>query len=164
MHYRLYIITLLATLIGALDTQATTPADRDRLLDAIMQWESRGNDFAIGDKHLSEKAYGAFQIRQPCVDDINARYGTSIQASQLLGDRALSRWVCQKYLELYATRRQIGREPTMQDMARVWNGGPTGWKKSSTVAYWAHIKEILDGKERPLAKSTAATKKKKLKQ
>lgn len=115
----------------------------DRLIAALIKVESNGNDKAIGDRHLSEKAYGPLQIRKPCVDDVNRRYGTKIRAEQLHGNRALSIWVCHKYIEMYATSKRLGREPSLQDMARIWNGGPTGYKRPTTLQYWSKVSKQL---------------------
>jgi hypothetical protein len=117
--------------------------DKTKLIQALIRVESRGNDNAIGDRHMKHKAYGPLQIRKPCVDDVNRRYGTKIEAKNLLGDRAKSEWVCQKYLEMYATQKRLGKEPTYEDMARMWNGGPNGWKQSSTLKYWSKVKKEL---------------------
>ncbi len=126
-------------------------------IQALIQVESTGNDRAFGDRNKKEKAYGPLQVRQPCVDDVNRRYGTHIQAKDLLGDRAKSMWVCQKYLELYATQQQLRKEPTLQDMARIWNGGPNGWKNKNTTAYWAKVSHQLQKIEFAKAKSVATS-------
>lgn len=135
-------------------------ADKTELLEALIQVESGGNDRAFGDRHKKEKAYGPLQVRQPCVDDVNRRYGTKIEAKNLLGDRATSMWVCQKYVEMYATPKQLGKEPTLEDMARIWNGGPGGWKRSDTLGYWSKVKRQMQKieiarAERPAAKKPA---------
>ena len=44
----------------------------------------------------------------------------------------------------YATVERLGREPTLEDIARIHNGGPNGFKKSSTDAYWAKVKKQLE--------------------
>jgi hypothetical protein len=137
--------------------------DTTELIQALIQVESRGNDRAFGDRTKEEKAYGPLQVRQPCVDDVNRRYGTTIKAKDLLGDRAKSTWVCQKYLEMYATQKQLGKEPTYEDMARIWNGGPHGWKRSNTVVYWSKVNRQLEKiqvaqAKMPKAKATPATK------
>jgi hypothetical protein len=137
-------LVIIASLIIASEVFGTGPTSvPDRLIAALIQVESNGNDKAIGDKHLREKAYGPLQIRQPCVDDVNRRYGTKIKAEQLLGNRALSVWVCHKYIELYATPQRLGREPSLQDMARIWNGGPTGYKRQTTLQYWSKVSKKL---------------------
>ena len=58
-----------------------------QLLKAVMVVESNGRN-VIGDKHLENKAYGYFQIRQPAVDDVNKIFGINIvsEASELLED------------------------------------------------------------------------------
>jgi hypothetical protein len=115
----------------------------DPLIAALIHVESGGNDMAIGDRGKGEKAYGALQIRKPCVDDVNRRFGTKYRAEDMLGNRALSVWVCQKYFETYAAPKWLGKEPTIEDKARIWNGGPAGWKRSATVGYWAKVKKTM---------------------
>jgi len=113
------------------------------LVDALIQVESTGNDNAIGDLHLSDRAYGCLQIRKPVCIDVNNAFGTSYIPQDMLGNRKLSIEVFHKYMSLYATPKALGREVTDQDRARIWNGGPTGYKKSATVGYWAKVKKLL---------------------
>ena len=139
---------VLLTVLGVtlLSAQATTPSALDyesRLIDALIIVESSGNDRAIGDPHMKDRAYGPLQIRQPCVDDANEILGTSYTAEQMLGNRPLSVLVCRTYLRRYANRKTLGREPTLEDMARIWNGGPSGWKKQSTIQYWSKVNAAL---------------------
>jgi hypothetical protein len=135
------IIAIIMTLSGL--TASAGTHDTTVLIQALIKVESNGNDYAIGDRTRKEKAYGPLQIRKPCVDDVNRRCGTKIEAKSLLGDRVKSVWVCQKYLETYATQKRLGREPTHEDMARIWNGGPSGWKRNDTNAYWAKVRKQL---------------------
>ena len=39
--------------------------------------------------------------------------------------------------------RTTGRPPTNEVYARLWNGGPTGWRKESTADYWDRVREAL---------------------
>lgn len=87
-----------------------------------------GDDMAVGDLKLRHKAYGRYQIRQPYVTDVNNRFGTKYRAEECLGNPELSRWIVVKYLEIYATERKLGRKPTLQDVVKIHNGGPNGWK------------------------------------
>lgn len=119
----------------------------DPLIAALIRVESHGNDYAVGDRGKHEMAYGALQIRKPCVDDVNRRFGTKYQAKDMLGNRALSVWVCQKYIETYAAPKWLGKEPTLEDKARIWNGGPGGWKKSVTVVYWTKVQKAIKRNE-----------------
>ncbi len=133
----------LASLADALPATASGETPRKALVAALIQVESSGNDQAIGDKQLADKAYGCLQIRQPVCDDVNHRYGTNYRAKDMLGDRSLSVRVCYLYMAIYATKDRLGREPTDRDMARIWNGGPNGWKAKKTVAYWAKVRQYL---------------------
>lgn len=46
--------------------------------------------------------------------------------------------VVKAYMKRYARQSRLGRKPTYQDLARIHNGGPNGYKKVSTVGYWRH--------------------------
>lgn len=109
------------------------------LEQAVILVESGGSDNAIGDRNLTKKAYGAMQIRQPCVDDVNKKLGTQYKAEQCLGNRELSLLIFRTYISIY--------EPngTDEEKSRLWNGGP-GWrlKRSATDGYWSKIKSKLN--------------------
>lgn len=141
MKVQLYIVITLITLNFCAD--AGTAQSYEPLIQALIEVESHGNDQAIGDQHMENKAYGSLQIRKPCVDDVNRRFGTKYSPEDCLGNRPLSVQVCQKYLKQYATRERLGREPTLQDLARIWNGGPNGFKKQSTLGYWSRVQKAL---------------------
>ncbi len=113
------------------------------LVAALIEKESSGRDYALGDTNLTQWAYGPLQIREDCVRDVNERFGTRYTSKDMYGNRALSVWVCQKYLERFATRKLLGHEPTDEDRARIWNGGPSGWKKKSTIGYWTKVQKIM---------------------
>lgn len=117
----------------------------DRLIGVLIKVESGGNDRAHGDRHLRQPAYGPLQIRQPVCDDVNRYYGTRYRASALRGNRRLSILICRRYLALHATRQALGRSPTAEDYARIWNGGPEGWKRRSTLGYWQKVRRQLIG-------------------
>lgn len=115
------------------------------LVEAMMRKESDCDVNAIGDKHLANKAYGCLQIRQPAMDDINRRFGTNYKAEDTLGNKELSIWTFYRYMEIYATEARLGRPVTDEDRARIWNGGPNGYKRRQTVAYWRDLhNRILD--------------------
>lgn len=142
MRFLLFVSFFLFFSYPGFSTAHADPQNH-RLIDALIQVESGGNDNAVGDKHLKRKAYGCLQIRQPCIDDINRRFGTVYTAEDCLGNRELSVWICERYLEIYAIKKRLGHEPTNEDRARVWNGGPSGWKKNSTLGYWKKIEKVL---------------------
>lgn len=119
------------------------------LVKAIIKVESssakypNGYDGAIGDKHLKDKAYGPLQIRKPYVTDVNRVWKTKLTAEDMLNNRQLSIDTFYKYMDIYCTKKQLGVEPTHEIRARVHNGGPSGWKRATTVPYWNKIKQYL---------------------
>lgn len=134
---------MLVAVFAMLAVFAGVEAKADTLVSALISVESGGDDNAVGDKALADKAYGCLQVRQPCVDDVNRKLGTSYHAEQCLGNRALSVRIFQAYIAMYATERRLGRAVTDQDRARIWNGGPSGWRRKSTLAYWAKVKKAM---------------------
>ena len=103
------------------------------LISALIIVESSGNDRAIGDQG---RAIGCLQIHKAVVADVNKFTGSNYQWQQMT-NRAQARAVCQAYLEHY------GRGASTEQLARRWNGGPTGDRKSATEAYWAKVKKHL---------------------
>ena len=120
------------------------------LIAVLIQVESGGRPGMIGDEHLSNKAYGVLQIRKPCLDDVNEVMGHELEKPLTLEDvrksEPLSRWVCVQYLRRWGAnyRRKTGKEPTYEVFSRIWNGGPNGWKKNSTLAYWSKVEVLLE--------------------
>lgn len=113
-----------------------------RLVSALIQVESSGRDHAIGD---NGRAVGCLQIHPILVEDVNtilARRGSSTRFT--LADR-LNRQKSVAMLEVYLSHygQRLGRKATEQDLARIWNGGPSGWKRSSTLRYWAKVSSKL---------------------
>ena len=46
----------------------------------------------------------------------------------------------------YATEARLGHPPTNEDLARIHNGGPDGYKKPATVGYWQKVQSHLKPK------------------
>jgi hypothetical protein len=45
-------------------------------------------------------------------------------------------------MQKYATKALLGHEPTVEDVARIHNGGPNGWKKTPRVLTAAEKKKM----------------------
>jgi len=103
------------------------------LITALIIVESSGNDQAIGD---NGRALGPLQIHRGVVQDVNRITGSNYRHSEMT-NRVAARAVCEAYLKHY------GRGKTTEEQARIWNGGPTGDRKASTVAYWAKVKKAI---------------------
>ncbi len=111
--------------------------------------ESGGDTSAIGDKNLTNQAYGAYQIRKPYYDDA-VRFNSSLsqegsfpESVMGAGSEAYSEKVIESYMGGYATERRLGRQPTDEDIARIHNGGPNGYKYDSTLGYWEKVKDAM---------------------
>ena len=103
------------------------------LITALIAVESSGNDLAIGD---NGRAVGPLQIHRGVVLDVN-RFTGSHYRWEAMTNRVQARAVCEAYLKAY------GKGCTTEQLARRWNGGPTGDRKSATEAYWAKVKKQL---------------------
>jgi hypothetical protein len=105
-------------------------------LAALIAAESGGDPTAVGDRHLSNRAYGVAQIRQPYLDDVNRIAGTAYTMDQVRRSTSLSRWCVVQYIKHYGARytRLTGKPLTMDVAYRIHNGGPNGYKRRSTDA------------------------------
>ena len=114
------------------------------LIPPLIQVESSGDSNAVGD---GGKAVGCLQIHKCVVEDVNRIYQTKYTEKDRL-NKAKYMSICRLYLKYYGTRYQLktGKKATMEAIARIWNGGPDGWKKQSTVKYWDKIKKAEKAK------------------
>ena len=109
------------------------------LLAALLAVESGGNDRAVGD---NGRAIGALQIHASVVADVNRHHGTRYTHAGMVR-RADAVAVATLYLGTYATRERLGRAVTDEDRARIWNGGPNGWRKAATLGYAERLRKVM---------------------
>ena len=115
------------------------------LIEALIQVESRGNDSAIGDRHLSEPSVGVLQLRPIMVREVNRILRKQkIKKKYKLSDR-FSR---DKSIEMFLVWKNYHHpEGGFETIARNWNGGPWGYKNKRTEAYWAKVQLELNKKD-----------------
>lgn len=122
----------------------------DYLLEALIQVESQGNEYAVGDKHLSRPSIGVLQIRPIMVREVNRILkNQKIKVKYTLDDR----YSKDKSIEMFMIWK-MNHHPNDSDevTARCWNGGPKGWKRKSTLHYWSKVQnEINNLKTQKLA-------------
>lgn len=110
------------------------------LIAALIMVESSGKDAAIG---ADGKSFGPLQITDICREDVNRIAGTCYTRSDCF-DRAASSAMFALYIAHYCTANRLGRAPTWQDAARIWNGGPDGWRQPCTLNYWRKVETELE--------------------
>ena len=125
----------------------------DRLWDAIKEVETGGvknPEMAVGD---NGKAIGPLQLHEGYYNDAvkfhpslqSGRYnGYTYENCKGPGSFEYSKMVGNAYMAKYATTKRLGRTPTDEDFARIHNGGPYGWKRSSTLGYWRKVRAVLN--------------------
>ena len=94
------------------------------------------------------KAIGPLQIHRACFSDV-ARPGEKYEDCKTL---AFSVKVFRRYMDRYATESRLGRKPSDEDKARIWNGGPRGpWasgkKKQNLDKYWAKTRAAMEARK-----------------
>ena len=109
------------------------------LLAALIAVESSGDPDAIGDNGL---AYGCLQLHAAYVQDA-AEYAKQDWTHEDAFDPETAKQIFRAYMARYATERRLGRTPTYEDIARIHNGGPQGFKKTATDGYWLKVKKEL---------------------
>jgi len=145
------IILIILTVMNSLISEATKIKISESLLDAIIQVESGYNENAIGD---NGEALGIAQIHKICVDDVNriekiiAKKEGRRPTQFTYEDRKSSdksKQIMRIYLSWYGAnyKKNTGLEPSSEVFSRIWNGGPSGWKKLSTEVYWTKVKNRL---------------------
>jgi len=114
----------------------------DKLIMALIQVESMGNDSAIGDTHLDEPSIGVLQLRPIMVREVNRILKKQkIKKKFKLKDR-FSR---NKSIEMFIIWKNYHHpEGGFETIARNWNGGPRGYKNPRTEHYWAKVQLELN--------------------
>ena len=142
---------------------------------ALIMQESGGNDRAIGDSGVS---HGPLQIQKACLIDANqwrkAKGLSQFKFPNDCYDRQKAEHILFAYLQQYTQARckekhtlvsqlkegeyywRTGKPPTWEDYARIWNGGPNGYKNRvdkngnptkatiNTLKYWGKLKKALE--------------------
>lgn len=103
----------------------------DKLIEACIYVESRGNDLAFNSK---EKAAGCLQIRPILVKEVNRLIGSEAYTLQ-------DRWSRSKSIEMFKVIKSNINNPTDERVARTWNGGYNFGK--STDSYWNKVNKRL---------------------
>ena len=91
-------------------------------IEVMIVLESGGNLHAIGD---GGDAKGCLQIHAEVIVDVNRIIGYSKYSIVDRDDPIKSREIAQVYLSYYCSKKRLGRDATLDDYVRCWNGGPS---------------------------------------
>lgn len=102
--------------------------------------ESNQNPGAVGDNF---EALGMLQMHPGYVRDAAEFANENWKHINALDELTTIR-IFRAYMNRYATEERLGRPVTLEDIARIHNGGPNGYKKKSTIPYWNKVKCLLE--------------------
>ena len=115
--------------------------DENELLKALIIVESQGNDSAIGDTHLGEPSVGVLQIRPIMVREVNRILKLKKTEVRF---KLKDRFDRDKSIEMFTIWKEFHhKDSDFETIARNWNGGPNGYKRSSTLHYWKKVENEL---------------------
>jgi muramidase (phage lysozyme) len=135
---------ILGLLLGT-PAMAITDAEMDTVLSAMRIVESNNNPNAVGD---NGNAIGVYQVWDSYWKDATEFSGIRGVYKDCYNPNYADR-IVRSYMKRYANEKRLGREVTMEDIARIHNGGPravwaTGKKKNNLDAYWAEVQKELN--------------------
>ena len=121
------------SVVASAQAAAVDPKDIERLLDAIARIESHCDPNAVGD---GGRALGAYQIHRIYWEEGTEFLGVDWPHRDA-SDPTKARQVVRAYLLHYGNGRSL------IEMARIHNGGPSGYRKKATLCYARKI--LADG-------------------
>lgn len=85
-----------------------------------------------------------YQLRDIYIDDVNRIYNLQL-SYDIKYRKELSERAMRLYWKYYGKRytELTGNPVTYEVLARIHNGGPNGYRKSSTKKYWNRVKMHL---------------------
>ena len=127
---------------------AETTGIYKEISDVLKYVESEHNPAALGDYNAAgvPMSYGILQIQQVAIDDVNKEYGTSYVHEEMF-NISCAEEVFELYIKMWTSHleKRLKRAATEEDIVRIWNGGPNGYKRKSTAPY---LKKYIARKKR----------------
>ncbi len=110
------------------------------LYKAVCAVESSNSTNPMSKRELPSGELGEAQIR-PCVIEDLKLFRDMEYSKQDRLNPVKSFEIFDAYTRLWIQRRNL--EDTYENRARIWNGGPTGYRKEATLGYWAKVQSHL---------------------
>jgi hypothetical protein len=107
--------------------------DLNQIRNILKHVETNYDVNAIGD---SGDSIGILQIQGKTIIDVNEKFGTDYTHEDALIEKCAEE-IFNLYIKMWKphVERKEGREVTEEDIVRIWNGGPNGYKRYSTLIY-----------------------------
>lgn len=102
--------------------------------------ESNCEPSAVGD---DLKSIGILQMQEAYVQDAAEFAGEDWVHMDAI-DELTAIKIFRAYMARYATEERLGRPVTLEDIARIHNGGPNGYKKLSTIPYYKKVQCLMN--------------------
>jgi len=120
-------------------TTLTMGSNLHEIRDILKHVETDYRPEIIGD---FGKSYGILQIGQKVITDVNRIYGTSYVHGDAF-DINCAEEIFELYIKYWTGKleKREAREATEEDIVRIWNGGPQGWRRNSTLDYLHRYKK-----------------------
>ena len=114
-------------------TTAAIGNNLKEIRDVLKHVESNHNPTLVGD---NGRSWGILQIQLIAIEDVNRKYGTNYTHEDAF-DVACAEEIFELYVTMWATHleKKHGRSATAEDIVRIWNGGPDGYRESGTIDY-----------------------------
>jgi hypothetical protein len=127
IKYRMALVAL-TTLITAATCRGLSEEGRQKLIEDLVRVESNGRSNLVGD---AGKAYGCLQIHKEMVTDANRILGHGAYTHEQMFDPTAAKSLAAVVLGHYNAYilRVTGREATAKELAFIWNGGGSSWKR-----------------------------------
>lgn len=111
--------------------------NREELIEAMAFVESGGNPASVGDVNLGAPSIGLLQIRPIMVREVNRILkNQGVEKRFKNSDRKYANKSIEMF-NIWADAYHLNS--SYEKMARNWNGGPRGYKKSATIHYWTKV-------------------------
>jgi hypothetical protein len=121
-------------------TRDTCDTDSD-FINAIGHIETLNTDSLIDNSGM---AYGRYQMHSVCVKGSGLEYLLNYQHKDMFDSVKAERvfWAAMG-VNCYTYAQKYGKYPNLGELARMWNGGPNGHKKQSTLNYLKKFEQCL---------------------
>jgi len=131
------IILILLFVIGTANASGI-----DEIAHILKYVESEHNPTIKGDGGAS---WGILQIQLNVIKDVNRKYGTNYIHRDAF-DITCAEEIFELYTRMWTEHleEKQGRAATDEDIVRIWNGGPQGWRRASTLKYLKKYKKYKE--------------------